>query len=156
MTRRVHIAALFIVLLAVGLRLGLPDGWMLDPARGFGAPLMLCPDAGPLPAAPAPHAAAPHAHGGGHEDEAAAGGRPVHAGAPHHDRTDDDEHDGAAPVCPFAGAAVPVVLDTPTLFAAPAVFSAPALLTAEAQRAPAAAAPRRAFQARAPPESGRA
>lgn len=152
-TRRVHIAALLVVLLAVGVRLSLPDGWMLDPARGFGAPLMLCPDAGPAPAA---HASGAHGHGDGHAvamDDGHAG----HAAAPEHGSAGHDEHAGGAPpVCPFAGAALPVVLDTPALFAASAVFPAPVLLRASEQAAPAAAAPRRAFHARAPPESGRA
>lgn len=144
MTRRVPFAALIAVLLAVGVRLALPDGWMLDPARGAGAPLVLCPDAGPVPATPTTAA-----HGGHAEHHAAA---PADSGAAY-----DEEHaDGASPVCPFAAAALAATLDPPALFAGPARFAASAELRTVRRAAPAAAAPRRGFQARAPPESGRA
>lgn len=149
MTRRVSFAALIAVLLAVGVRLALPDGWMLDPARGAGAPLVLCPDAAPVPATPRTAAHGRHAehHAGAPADGGAHGGVAAN----------DEEHaDGASPVCPFAAAALAATLDPPALFAAPARFAASAELRTVRRAAPAAAAPRRGFQARAPPESGRA
>lgn len=88
------------VLLALGVRLAVPSGWMVDPARGVAAPLVLCPDAVP---------AAEPGHGmhGGHS-------------APRH------EHPAAVhPVCPFALAGAPVLLAESPAFAAPAFVAWP-------------------------------
>lgn len=138
-------------MLAVGLRLSLPDGWMLDPGRGLGSALVLCPDAGPLPAAqPAQQGSEHAAHG--------ASRSPGHASAPHgHDERGASHGEaGSTAVCPFAGAAVAVALDPPQTFSQPLRLAVPTASLAGPQTVPDAAAGRRPFQARAPPEIRRA